>query len=228
MSRDPLTPMCPPSPLVLWGSAAEPGCQDEPHRPPPRWPRMPPSCRVRGRGQRWAQTPGPTCQWHFCSGKAGMRQRSGGEKAFRSDLGYFCRAWSGGFCFGDESRQSPFAAAPRCKPSRATETLGFSLLGLKGSESTKLGNKLGFLFLFPPQTGEGRASSSGSPRLRPFLERRTPALAPLCPVPAPAALSSGGKLLLKPLPLVWTLSFRSLIVKWLFCNDICLLIKETS
>lgn len=118
---------------------------------------------------------------------------------------------SGGLCFG------AFPAAPRCKPSRAMETLGFGLLGSKGSEPTGLGNRLSFLFL-SPKTWEAGAARLGVPGSEPLH----------WPHPGPAALGSGAKLLLKPRPLVWTLSFPSLIVKWLFCNDICLLIKETS
>lgn len=157
-----------------------------------------------------------------------MQQRSGGKKAFESHLGYFCCVWSGGFCFGGKSRHSPLPAAPWCKPSCATGMLSFGLLGLKGSKSARLGNKLGFLFLFYPKPGREEPASLGVPGLGCSWSEGLPTPALLCPIPAPAAFSSGGKLLLKPLPLVWTLLFPSLIVKWLFCNDICLLIKETS
>lgn len=157
-----------------------------------------------------------------------MQQRSGGKKDFESHLGYFCCVWSGGFCFGDKSRHSPLPAAPWCKPSCATEMLSFSLLGLKGSKSARLGNKLGSLFLFSPKPGREEPAPLGVPDSGCSWSEGLSMPALLCPILAPAAFGSGGKLLLKPLPLVWTLLFLSLIVKWLFCNDICLLIKETS
>lgn len=173
VSRDPLPPVCPPSPgfvglsgrarlsgraaaatsLVATDASVTPG---------------------EGTGQSWAQAPGPTC-----NRKAGMRRRSGGDEASRSDLGYFCRVWLGGFRFG--GKKIPLLGIPlsRCKPGRATETLGFGLLGVKGRESTRLGNNLGFLFLFPPKPGReeqlpGESQPRGVPEPRTTPRRPHP------------------------------------------------------
>lgn len=160
----PFPPVCPPSPppgfVGLSGGARLPG------RAASATASVATDAAVTlggGTGQRWAQTLGQTCRWHFCNGKAGMWRRSGGKKAFWSNLGYFCRVRSGGFRFGNVSRLPPLLAALHRKPSHATETLGFGLLGLKGSEFTRLGNKLGFLFPFFPQTCEGGAAPPGVP-----------------------------------------------------------------
>lgn len=76
--------------------------------------------------------------------------------------------------------------------------------GLKGSESTSLGNRLWFLFLFSPDLG-GRSQLLWESQVRPFLD---PQCRPRSAPSQPRSARLRRKLLLMPLPLVWTLSFR--------------------
>lgn len=64
------------------------------------------------------------------------------------------------------------------------ETLGFSLPGLKGSESTRLGHKLGFLFLFPPKP-QREKQLLREPRARAAPGAQDPRAGPALPRPGP-------------------------------------------
>lgn len=77
--------------------------------------------------------------------------------------------------------------------------------GLKrGSESTSLGNRLGFFFLFSLDLG-GRSQLLWESQARPFPD---PACRPRSAPSQPRSARLRRELLLMPLLLVWTLSFR--------------------
>lgn len=207
----PFIPVCPRPPCFvgLGGGAGAPG-------------RAVPAASLVGSGT------GDFPQWHFCSRKVGTSE-IWWRKGSREQLGGSAACWGlpaarhrRARCWGKLPRPLLASAAVRAQPCLGTPA---SASQGKGSESM---HQARLFTLFPPAPG-GKSSTFGRLRVS-WLPAAKEDPRPPAPVPvlASAALGSGRKLLLKPLPLVWTLSFPSLIVKWLFCNDICLLIKETS
>lgn len=162
VSRAPPFPPCVHGPLVLWGSAAEPGCQDEPCQPPAWWPQL----SHRGSGT------GDFPRWHFRSRKVGTRRRSGGERALVSSWGSLLRdggcrpQGTGAFTAG---RSCSVLSSPplRCKPSHAWGHQLQPPWG-KGSESTHRAR----LFALSPQRREEKAAPLGVSGSRGFLQRR--------------------------------------------------------
>lgn len=154
VSRDPLPSVCPPG---SWGS----GCRE-----PPRCPWVPLSRRARGRDNAG----------HRCWGRP-----AGGEKAFWSNLGYFCHVQTVVSVLGTRAGTSLSWRHRGANPADAPQVT-------KGSESWRLGNRLGFLFLFFPDLG-GRSQLLGESQARPPLN---PLCRPRSDRASPAALGSGG------------------------------------
>lgn len=161
----PLLSPCVHGPLVSWGSAAEPGRQDEPCQLP-AW---------------WAAAPGTSRSGISAAEKLGQ-VRSGGGRALVSSWGDLLRAGgcrppgtgalaAGGSC--------PVLSSPplRCEPSRAWGHQLQPPRGKGASPCIKLGSSPFF-----PQRREEKAAPLGVSGSCGFLQRRkTPGPRPLCP-----------------------------------------------
>lgn len=165
VSRDPLPP-CVRVPPVPWGS----GCRS---RSGPR---------PAGLGCRCHAGRGDGTTLGTCWGRP-----AGGEKAFWSNLGYFCHVQSVVSVLGTRAGTSLSWRAPQSKPSCATEMLP----GLKKEVNPRvLASCLGSFSFFLP-IWEGGASSFGSRRLgRSWSRSAGPVPAPQRSAPAEAAFNA--------------------------------------